>query len=103
MKDPISCLGKPAVIGVAPSEEIRKNFIGYKQALPKFQTLAKQHKQRIDLAFATVVGNWFVEVEICIQSLDSVTGINQSVLTDFEKPYTVAIEQPLSQKAGSLL
>ena len=26
MKDPISCLGKPAVIGVAPSEEIRSKI-----------------------------------------------------------------------------
>ena len=35
-----------------------------------------------------------MKVEICIQSLDTVIGVDPGVLTEFEKPYIVAIEQP---------
>ena len=72
----------------------KKYLVGCNGTLPKFQTLVKKHKQRIKVATVTVVANWFVKVEICTQSLDLVTGIDPGVLTDFEKPYTVAIEQP---------
>jgi len=54
--------------------------------------------QRIVIVAVTAGVNWFAKVDICTQILERVTGVDLSKLTVFEKPYTVAIEQPFNSK-----
>jgi len=56
VKDPISCPGKPAVIGVAPSEEIRKKFHRLNKPFPSFKLSRNNTNKESTLLLPLLLG-----------------------------------------------